>query len=197
MYFEFEVKSAVRVEPKRLYTTDLKKAIMEQLVTDLEGEVVENIGRILKIIEVGVVGDGVIVPGDGAAFYATSFKVLAFRPEIHEIVEGEVKDIAKFGAFVDFGPFEGMVHVSQTMDDFVSLDEKNHTLAGKDSKHVLKVGDKIRARIIAISYKDPTDPKIGLTMRQPYMGKMEWIEEVRNKELGLDKKKKSTKAKAK
>jgi len=176
---------------------DLKKAICEQLVFDLEGNVVEHLGRVLRIKDVKTISEGVIVPGDGAAFYATTFTVLAFEPEIHEIVEGEIKDIAKFGAFVDFGPFEGMVHISQAMDDFVNLDEKNRTLMGKESKHVLKVGDRVRARVIAVSYKDPTDPKIGLTMRQPYMGKLEWIKDMRDEELGIGKKKKKAPAKPK
>ncbi|MEK6807561.1 MAG: S1 RNA-binding domain-containing protein, partial [Nanoarchaeota archaeon] len=98
-------------------------------------------------------------------------------PELNELVEGEIKDIAKFGAFVDFGPFEGMVHVSQSMDDFVSF-SKSKALQGKQSGKVLKVGDKVRARIIAISFKDPKGPKLGLTMRQPYLGKQEWIDEL-------------------
>ncbi len=69
-----------------------------------------------------------------------------------------------------------MIHISQTMDDFVSFN-KEKTLAGKESKKVLKIGDKCRARIIATSYKDPTNPKLGLTMRQTGLGKLEWIEE--------------------
>jgi DNA-directed RNA polymerase subunit E' len=72
-----------------------------------------------------------------------------------------------------------MIHVSQTMDDFVSFN-KEKSLAGKDSKKVLKIGDKCRARIIAVSYKDIANPKLGLTMRQPGLGKLEWIEEKLN-----------------
>ncbi|HIH14099.1 MAG TPA: DNA-directed RNA polymerase, partial [Nanoarchaeota archaeon] len=55
---------------------------------------------------------------------------------------------------------------------------KSKALQGKQSGKVLKVGDKVRARIIAISFKDPKGPKLGLTMRQPYLGKQEWIDEL-------------------
>ena len=68
-----------------------------------------------------------------------------------------------------------MVHVSQAMDDFVSF-SKSGTLTGKQSNKVLKTGDAVRARIVAISFKDPRNPKLGLTMRQPFLGKKEWIE---------------------
>ena len=74
------------------------------------------------------------------------------------------------------GPTDGMIHISQTMDDFVSF-AKDKVLTGKESKRALKVGDKCRARIIAVSIKDPTNPKLGLTMRQAGLGKLEWVEE--------------------
>jgi len=67
------------------------------------------------------------------------------------------------------------------MDDFVSF-SKDGTLLGKDSNKVLKVGDKVRSRIIAISIKNLKDPKIGMTMRQPYLGKVEWLDEIRKVE---------------
>jgi DNA-directed RNA polymerase subunit E' len=41
----------------------------------------------------------------------------------------------------------------------------------------LKVNDKCHARIIAVSYKDIANPKLGLTMRQPGLGKIDWIDE--------------------
>ena len=119
-----------------------------------------------------------IISGDGAAFYNVTFEAIHYLPELNELVEGEVKDIAKFGAFIDFGAFEGMIHISQTMDDFVSF-SKDGTLLGKDSNKVLKVGDKVRSRIIAISIKNIKDPKIGMTMRQPYLGKVEWLDDIR------------------
>jgi DNA-directed RNA polymerase subunit E' len=72
------------------------------------------------------------------------------------------------------GPIDGMIHISQTMDDYVSF-AKDKVLTGRDSKRSLKVGDLCRARIIAVSFKDLTNPKIGLTMRQPGLGKLEWV----------------------
>lgn len=177
MYYKSHVKGVVRVSPE-LFAEDLDKAILKQLKKDHEGQSDLALGKVLAILEVTDIGEGILIPGDGAAYYKAEFDAVHFIPEVQEIIEGEVKDIAKFGVFVDFGPFEGMVHISQAMDDFVSLDEKTHTLLGKDSKKVLKVGDKVRARIVAVSYKDPDNPKIGLTMRQPYLGKLEWIEEL-------------------
>jgi DNA-directed RNA polymerase subunit E' len=174
MYYKSEVAGVVRISPK-LFGEKLDDAVLKQLKTDYEGQVTEDLGRVIAILDVDNIEEGVLIPGDGAAYHRTKFTILNYLPEINEMIEGEVKDIAKFGAFVDFGPFEGMVHISQAMDDFVSF-SKAGSLTGKQSNRSLKTGDYVRARIVAISFKDPRNPKIGLTMRQPYLGKKEWID---------------------
>jgi DNA-directed RNA polymerase subunit E' len=74
------------------------------------------------------------------------------------------------------GPIDGMIHISQTMNDYVSFG-KDKVLQGKDSNRTLKTLDVCKARVIAVSYKDVTNPKIGLTMRQQGLGKTDWITE--------------------
>jgi len=66
------------------------------------------------------------------------------------------------------------------MEDYVSF-SKTNTLVGKSGKKTLKKGDACIARIVAISFK-LGELKIGLTMRQPGLGKIEWIEEEKRKE---------------
>ena len=180
MYYKSVVEGVVRVDPSR-FDEDLKKVINEELRKNYENQVIDQLGRVIAIQDIKKIEDGIIIHGDGAAFHNVTFNVVHYLPETNELVEGEIKDIAKFGAFVDFGPFEGMIHISQTMDDFVSF-SKEGTLLGKDSKKVLKVKDKVRARIIAVSIKNTQEPKIGMTMRQPYLGKSEWLDEIRKVE---------------
>ena len=66
------------------------------------------------------------------------------------------------------------------MDDFVSY-SKTGSLQGKESKRSLKVGDNVKARIVAISMKSLQTAKISLTMRQLGLGKSEWLEEEKKK----------------
>ena len=70
-----------------------------------------------------------------------------------------------------------MLHVSQVQDDHINTDVGNQRLVGKETKRELRVGDKVRARIVTISLNEisPRESKIGLTMRQPGLGKHEWI----------------------
>ena len=175
MFYELEVKGHIRVSPSS-FAEGTKESVLKRLNEKFDGYISKDLGIVIGVSEVISIGDGVIIPGDGAVYYDTTFKVLTFKPELHEVVLGKITDITDFGAFIDVGPIDGMIHVSQTMDDFVSF-SKSNVLTGKESKRALKVNDQCRARIIAVSFKEPSNPKIGLTMRQPMLGNLKWIEE--------------------
>ncbi len=185
MFYVVDVEDYVRVEPK-LFGLDTKTAVEEQLAITYTNYHDEEIGEVIAVIEVGSVGEGIIIPGDGAAYYNSDFKLLAWKPELNELVYGTITEITTFGAFMNMGAMQGMIHISQTMEDFVSFSTSN-VLSGRSSKRVLKKGDNCMARIVAISYKGD-QPKIGLTMRQPGLGKIEWIEEEKKKEKAAAKK---------
>ena len=174
MFYVSEVDDYIRVEPK-LFGLSTLEAVEKQLRETYSNYYDKELGKVVAVISVLEVGEGVIIPGDGAAYYNSKFKLLVWRPELHELVFGEIAEITNFGAFIDMGVMRGMIHISQTMDDFVSF-SKTGTLLGKVSKRTLKQGDLCMARIVAISHKGD-DPKIGLTMRQPGLGKIEWIKE--------------------
>lgn len=175
MFYKVEIEDHIRV-PANLFNLDKKEAIVKQIKKKFEGYVSKDIGIVIDVSEVKDIKEGVVIPGDGAAYYKCQFVLITYNPEMHEIVAGKVKDIAEFGLFLSLGPVEGMVHVSQTIDDFVSF-SKEKVLTGKESKKTVKVGDMCKAKIIAISYKDLYNPKLGLTMRQKGLGKLEWLQE--------------------
>lgn len=185
MFYILDVEDYVRVEP-RLFGLDTKTAVEEQLQNTYSNYHDEEIGEVISVLEVEKVGDGVIIPGDGAAYYNSEFKLLVWKPEVNELIYGTISEITNFGAFIDLGAMQGMIHISQTMEDFVSFSAAN-SLSGRASKRVLKKGDDCLARIVAVSYKADV-PKIGLTMRQPGLGKVEWIEEEKKKAKAAEKK---------
>ncbi len=185
MFYIVDVEDYVRVEPK-LFGLDTKTAVEEQLQSTYSSYHDEEIGEVIGVISVDKVGEGVIIPGDGAAYYNSDFKLLIWRPEMNELVYGTIAEVTNFGAFINLGAMQGMIHVSQTMEDYVSFSSTG-ALTGKSTKRVIKKGDNCLARVVAISYKGEK-PKIGLTMRQPGLGKLEWIEEEKKKEKANAKK---------
>lgn len=185
MFYLTEVEDYVRVEPK-LFGLPTLKAVEDQLEEIYDGYYDKELGSVIKVVEILEVGEGVIIPGDGATYYNSKFKLLVWKPELHELVYGTIAEITNFGAFIDLGAMMGMIHISQTMDDFVSA-SKSGSLMGKASKRALKTGDLCLARIVAISHKG-NETKIGLTMRQPGLGKLEWIKEDKIKKEKAEKK---------
>jgi DNA-directed RNA polymerase subunit E' len=173
MFYKTVVKDHIRIPPK-LFGKPVDEALIAQIKSEYDGFISKEIGVVIDVASIDSFGEGVIIPGDGASYFETTFTLLAFKPELQEVTNGIIKDMADFGAFINLGPIEGMIHISQTMDDFVSF-SKDKVLLGKESKKTLKIGDKCKARIIAVSYKDVTNPKFGLTMRQKGLGRLDWI----------------------
>ena len=174
MFYLVEVEDHVRVEPK-LFGLPTIEAVDKQLRETYADHYSREMGKVVSIIDVLEVGEGIIIPGDGAAYYRSRFKLLIWKPEVQELVYGKIAEITNFGAFINMGSMQGMIHISQTMDDYVSF-SKDNALAGKSSKRSLKINDLCLARIVALSHKGDR-VKIGLTMRQPGLGKLEWIKE--------------------
>ncbi len=174
MFYLTEVQDYIRVDPK-LFGLPTAEAIEQQLEETYEDYYNKELGKAVSVVEIKEIGEGVIIPGDGAAYYKSKFILLVWKPELQELVYGRIEEITNFGAFIELGSMKGMIHISQTMDDYVSFSDTG-TLAGKSSTRTLKAGDLCIARIVAISHKGE-EPKMGLTMRQPGLGKLEWIKE--------------------
>ncbi|OPY30805.1 MAG: DNA-directed RNA polymerase subunit E' [Methanocella sp. PtaU1.Bin125] len=182
MYRKVRLVDIIRIPPQRL-EEDLEKVIAETLREKLEGRIDKTLGSIVAVTDVVEIGEGHILVGDGAVYYEVSFDAIAYKPELQEIVEGTIVEIVNFGAFVAVGPVDCLVHVSQIADEFMTYDEKNARLVSRDSNRSLNEGDKVRARVVAVSLNehDPRESKIGLTMRQVALGRLEWIEEDQKK----------------
>ena len=188
MFYKIQVKDHIRVAP-RLFNLKVEEAVLKSAQQKYTGLIDAQLGIRVDVTDVKETGEGIIIPGDGASYYEATIELLTFIPELQEVITGKIRDIADFGAFITMGPLDGMIHVSQTMDDFVSF-AKDKVLSGRDTKRTLRIGDTCRARVIAVSFKDPNNPKIGLTMRQPGLGKIEWLAEEPKKPAKKTEKKK-------
>ena len=151
----------------------------------------KELGVVIAVSDIKELGFGRVLPGSGGSYHKIVFNALVFKPEIHEIIRGRISEITQFGAFISFGPIDGLIHKSQVTDDFMSFNEKTGTLTGKQTKRILKKDDEVLARIIAISLKNSVkESKINLTMRQEGLGKKEWYAEKKKKTQKQKQKKK-------
>jgi DNA-directed RNA polymerase subunit E' len=185
------LKDTIRISPNK-FGHPLDAAAYEELRGKYEGLVDEDLGYVISVIKVEVNPIGRIVPGDGGTHHQVTFSIMTFFPQLQEIVEGEVVEVADFGTFLRIGPVDALLHVSQLMDDFISYDERQGILLGKESGRTIQRGDLFRVRMVAVSFpKGRSSGKIGVTARQPMLGKIEWIDaEVKAMDAPKEEKKK-------
>lgn len=182
MYLISKIEDTVRIPPNR-FEEPLNEVASEIINETYVGKIDKKLGLMVTVKNIEEIGIGKVIMGDGAAYHDVVFNALFFKPELHEIVEGEVIEVTDFGAFVRIGPMDGLVHVSQVTDDYINYDGKRGALIGKESKKALEEGNRVRARIVALSLKGKSskETKIGLTMRQPGLGRVEWIQKEKEK----------------
>ena len=171
------LEDTIRIPPER-FGDPIEAVGYSQLKSKYEGMVDEELGYVIAVTDIQINPIGKIIPGEGATYNRAVFSLLAFYPKLQEVVEGEVVEIADFGAFVRVGPIDTLLHVSQLIDDFISYDEKQGVLMGKETKRRLATGDHVRVRITAVSLgRGGGSGKVGVTGRQPFLGKLEWIKQ--------------------
>jgi DNA-directed RNA polymerase subunit E' len=177
MFNLITLKDTIRISPNK-FDKPLDSAAYEELRGKYEGLVDEDLGYVISVNKVEVNPVGRIVPGDGGTHHQVTFSIMTFFPQLQEIVEGEVVEVADFGTFLRVGPVDALLHVSQLMDDFISYDERQGVLLGKESGRTIQRGDLFRVRMVAVSFpKGRSSGKIGVTARQPMLGKLNWIED--------------------
>ena len=188
MYYKTKIEDIVRIPPYR-FESPLKEVAIQTLNETYASNLDKKLGLLICVNEIEEIGEGRLIMGDGASYHKVIFNAIFFKPEQHEIFDGEVIDIVEYGAFVRIGPMDGLIHVSQVTDDYISYNSKRGTLIAKESNKTLDEGDLVRARAVSVSIKDEStnnmqntkNSKIPLTMRQTNLGRFEWIEEAKQK----------------
>ena len=178
MYALAKINDTVRVPPER-FGEDLNDAIKDIVQKTFEGTIRRSYGLIVIVDNITPLGDGIVIHGDGGMYQKVEFEALTFNPILQELIDGIVCEIVEFGAFCHIGPLDALLHMSQIMNDYVDVDSESGRIQGKETKRILKVGDSLRARVVAVSLNELSarESKIGLTMRQPALGTHEWLTE--------------------
>src|SRR4030042_5931528 len=99
MFYLLEVEDYIRVEPK-LFGLPTTEAVDKQIRETYANYYDKELGKVVAVVEVLEVGEGVLIPGDGAAYYLSKFKLIVWKPELQELVYGEISEITNFGAFI-------------------------------------------------------------------------------------------------
>jgi len=194
VYSIVKIRDVVRVPPKAL-SENINEVVLKVAKEIYEGVVDEDLGVVVAVVNAECVGDGKVIPGDGGIYFDVNLSFLIYKPVLQEVVEGYTTELTEFGAFIRTGPIEGLIHVSQIMDDYINYDPKAHCYIGKETNKRLKLGDNVLARVVTVSLKNSVaNSRVGYTMRQLGLGKKEWLKiDLKKKEKKEKKEKKKEK----
>ncbi|WP_411953335.1 30S ribosomal protein S1 [Alkalibacillus sp. S2W] len=82
--------------------------------------------------------------------------------EVGDVLEGVVQRVASFGAFVDLGGIDGLIHISQLSHDHVNQVED-----------AVEVGQKVTVKVLTV---DRDTERIGLSIKELQPGPWEGVE---------------------
>ena len=89
-----------------------------------------------------------------------------------EVLDGKVQRLASFGAFIDLGGIDGLVHISQVSHEHVT-----------DVSEVLAEGQEVKVKVLSV---DPENERISLSIKETMPGPWSNIEERAAKGTILD-----------
>lgn len=80
-------------------------------------------------------------------------KLQYMQDRIGEEFDGFIAGVAGFGCFVELAEVfvEGLVHISTLADDLYRFDEQHHSLVGRRTGEILRIGDPVRIRVVAVN----------------------------------------------
>lgn len=109
-----------------------------------------RLGDDVKVQVIGVEGDKISL--SMKRLTEDPWLEVAKKFKIGSEVEGEINRVTPFGAFIKLSDdINGLIHVSEISHEDVS-----------DPSHVLKIGDKVKAKVIAI---EPEEHRVGLSIK--------------------------------
>jgi len=106
-------------------------------------------------------------------------KVLFLRERVGEVFRGHVAGVTEFGLFVQLDELfvDGLVHITELVDDFYVHDLGRHTLVGERTGRTWRLGDAVEVRLSRIDLDTmqlalvPVDMVAGRNPRRPKRGR--------------------------
>lgn len=80
---------------------------------------------------------------------------LIMKNHIGEEFNGTVTGLLAYGLFVQVDDLysEGMLHIKEINDDYYNHDEKQHVFIGKSKKNIIRIGSRIKVKVINVNIK--------------------------------------------
>lgn len=172
MFFICSLSDSIKIPPK-MFGRPIKRSATEILQERYHSKIDPVLGYVIMIFDVTIEGSG-LVSSTGGTVHKVRFDAVAFQPRLHEIIRGEIIEMADFGAFVRIGPTDAVLHLSQIAQDTLRADAKSGLIHSAKHTAPLRIGSRVTARVSAVAAGKDSSMKIGLTCNEPSLGPDEW-----------------------
>lgn len=76
---------------------------------------------------------------------------------VGETFEGIISSVTSFGMFVELpNTVEGLLHISNLVDDYYYFDEKHHCFIGERKRRIFRLGDAIKIKVAKVNIDERT-----------------------------------------
>ena len=89
MYYLTKIEDTVRIPPYR-FEDPLEDVAIETLNEAYNGRLDKKLGLLVSVNDIEDIGEGKVIMGDGAAYHEVTFNAVFFKPDLYEIIDGEV-----------------------------------------------------------------------------------------------------------
>ena len=79
MYYKVKVKDFIRLPPDQ-FGKEIDDALVGEVKKKYDGYISKELGLVIDVEKVHEITEGIIIPGDGACYYETTFDLLTFIP---------------------------------------------------------------------------------------------------------------------
>lgn len=96
MFILTEMSDLIRVPPQS-FGVAIHHVLKDELHQKYSNKVIANLGLAVSVLDILDIKDGLLKPGDGAAYVKVQFRMIVWKPFIGEILSGYVADCSAEG----------------------------------------------------------------------------------------------------
>ncbi|CAK7903883.1 DNA-directed RNA polymerase III subunit RPC8 [[Candida] anglica] len=149
MFILSEVSDLVRIPP-HTFNIPIPQSISNELSKKYANKVVSNLGLVVCVWDLLDIKDGLLKPGDGAAFVEVRFRCVVWKPFIGEILTGWVSECTAEGIKIKTEFFDEIVIPKNYLFEncsFRPADKAWVWQPDEETELFIDVNEKIRFRI--------------------------------------------------
>eukprot|EP01130_Rhizamoeba_saxonica_P017482 TRINITY_DN8486_c0_g1_i1.p1 TRINITY_DN8486_c0_g1~~TRINITY_DN8486_c0_g1_i1.p1 ORF type:complete len:243 (-),score=74.19 TRINITY_DN8486_c0_g1_i1:87-815(-) len=159
MFILVELEDTIRIPPND-FDNELE-ALKFKIGEKYANRILPDIGLVIKYHDILDLGEGHVIPGDGASHRKVRFRLVVFRPFLGQILTGRLFSCSKEGMQVSTEFFDHIYIPPDALQENTEFDEESQLWCWHydDNKFWLELNTTMRFRIESIQFNPPSNTR--------------------------------------